>query len=334
MNACSDTIINCPLNGDCNVNCNWMNSCRDIKVINNSTTNNNNTNIQCIADFSCLNSQINCAPNNNQCNVNCFHYKSCEEAEIICQSEYGNCNILCNGTSSCHQTVITTFAEYGTFNIDCIQQSACSYININGGETKHDMMNINCAGSETQSCAGANITCPDTGNCGIICSGTSYSCGGSRIECPSVTGNCDIICNEDRSCSEAKVIAGSSNGLLNMECSNGASCESMEITANNDQNIIIDCSVPSNTSYHSSCRYATIDARYASELLITGCDLESFLLCNGMTVYCPENDDGEIKCTLTGTKCIFVSRIFDFVCFHCRQLFNNGANYLCGKWMG
>eukprot|EP01084_Bolivina_argentea_P286653 491769_1 len=251
--------ISCIENEPCNIICNGTGSCRNSQFI---CKEGYECNIECIADSGaqspCWRTTTIC-PSNANCNINCTGgYESCVEANIQCPSD-GNCTIGCD---------------------------ECRY---------------------------ADIACPDNGDCDIICTG-SFGCAQTSIEC-SLFGNCNIECDSSHACYEANINCASSDNQCNIGCLSHYSCKGTTIQTSNSGDFQVTCPAteacrdmklicPQNNkctmecNAYYGCYNSSVDARYSSELHITGCIGTSS--CADVSIWAPPNLNGNKTCYLEG----------------------------------
>lgn len=110
---------------------------------------------------------------------------------------------------------------------------------------------------------GSTVNCPDDIDCYVHCNGKK-SCKDTTIKCPDST--CTVECKGSSSCRDV-VIKGGDESTLNIKCIG-----------------------------KNSCRGATIDADNSGELMLTGCEMSGS--CIGIALFCPQNVDGQAKCTV------------------------------------
>ena len=156
-------MIQCPLNGNCDIECRGQKSCHNL-IINATYSKSGNINILCQdSENECQNLQIYGSifeTNSDDLNIECNGgYQSCLSSNIKCPAT-GNCNIKCSKSESCKNSSISGPIN-GDLVIDCTGSKSCLLSTFNA--INSDELDINGC-TESQSCLDLTIYCPPINN--------------------------------------------------------------------------------------------------------------------------------------------------------------------------
>ena len=215
----------------------------------------------------CYNQTIHCGNEDDMCNINCWGEYSCAHSDIYCAK---HCNVNCKSFRSCLETTFHIPDHSETSLINCSDYAACQnqYIEVGSKAT----LNVHC--EDQLSCLNGAIdfNASDDTSLSMSCHG-KHACSGFNIT-GGLRGEIILSCGE------------------NGNYSNEGDCMRMDIKGGSDGSMRMDCH-----SNHS-CFYTKIDARDASWLYVFDCSQSKS--CRGLTVWCPQNEDGEKKCVMEG----------------------------------
>ena len=189
-NECYGTIITCPDNAECNVDC--------------------------TAETSCQYAIIHC-PSTAACNVKCTTTDSCSYAHVLWPERYpylgtltvyGSDEIGYPDTPDPPRNVIYAPSDYAAHNFSCDYGSSCeaAYINC----PKYADCIVNCTAAES--------TYTVYGNKIYNLNYYDDVCSTSIINCP-ITGNCEILCIGDEACIYSRM-NGPTNGVFDLYVGN------------------------------------------------------------------------------------------------------------------
>ena len=147
-------------------------------------------------------------------------------------------------------------------------------------------------------CSSQELNCTHDGDCLIKC-GADYGCQNATINCP-INGKCKVNCTGDYACEGANINAADGQ-QLNMSCVSASSCKSSSIVGGHDSELNILC------GKSFACNRASFDGLLSSWLRLFDCatDLST---CTGVTVWCPQNVNGEKHCMIKGI--LFANTLF------------------------
>ncbi len=197
-----DAIINCPAQGDCNIDCHGLYACQDATV--NATQSLGQIRINCDSSIDdCRNlkvygSKLETANVSTHLSVSCNGVsRSCVNSEIHCPVN-GDCAVLCNGDSSCQWSRVTG-PNNGDLRIECNDERSCFDAIFNGANA-NKMDTKGCMA--TDSCLDLTLYCPSrTALAGPNCFlegntnlGTQMD-GGHGLRIYAVNGWTDILIN-------------------------------------------------------------------------------------------------------------------------------------------
>eukprot|EP01083_Nonionella_stella_P066452 175010_1 len=218
-NSCRGSIIHCPSNAECHINCDYSGcgsasfvwpehhaysltcqsksaSCKDIVY---TPYNDNQDLIIAATGSNMLAKAIITCPQNAWCNISCnHHYGACFRdstggqgyTTINCPTHgTGLCSITCVGEHACGLAVLN---GNGILSI-CEGEGACSNTLFPKPPSNYNYT-LHCYGIE--SCENALIQCPDHAECHIYCHSKS-SCANALIRWPTNTSiHSTIFCND------------------------------------------------------------------------------------------------------------------------------------------
>ena len=191
---CAGTILQCPVNANCNIICSQSNSCRSSTVY---------------------------CPTNADCNIKCSSTFSCEESIIYCPSN-GKCNVECTGGSSSCGNSVVYWSQVNESYASLYCPSSCNSIQlpkILDPPWNDEAWTQHC--TAPYYCHSATINCPTNGDCVVNCIG-DHTCTASTINCP-INGKCHIVCDGEESCTFA-IFNGPIDNIFTIFCDGTRSC--------------------------------------------------------------------------------------------------------------
>ena len=132
---------------------------------------------------------------------------------------------------------------------------------------------------------------------------------------------CNVLCTDDQSCRLATINA-KPHAFLNVTCTgnwngensdNTEACELITINGNTNTHMNVLCGAS------AACPFATIDGRDAAKLRIEDCASGTYT-CYAITVWCPQNVNGDKKCIIQGHQMLFHSYLHIQTISFCNKL--------------
>ena len=289
---CHNSTIDCGEVDECTVYCdaridlNVTVDERDIRSCNDATINCTGANhcvVHCTAnpgDHACERSNILCS---NDCIVNASssYLQSPNSSTVLHDAtidipEHSNSSILCMGFDACSFARIVVEPS-SILNTICKGAYACQDMDIDA-HSDNISINVSCIGFSGTGygvCIGLNIN-------------------GSKGSNSSITTSC-FAYDSIGACSSS-TISGGQNSFITMICSHNyydggwSACYPANIIGGSGSHINVSC-----TDY-AQCRLMKIDGRNAASLTLGDCS--GNVECQYMTIWCPQQVNGEKRCDL------------------------------------
>ena len=301
---CTNSIIDCGEVDECIVHCN---SRPDLNL----TAEDHLTR-------ACYRATINCTEANH-CAVHCTGYEGCKYATIWCSNDCvvnastGNIQFADGSLSSALESSTVYLQEHSKSSILCTGYRSCYSTHVQ--VPRNSTLDMICEGSEAiasgfySTCRGLTVNAHSENtsinvSCIASISGIDYvgvclmlNINGSEGTNSSITTSC-IAHDENDACTYSK-ISGGQNSSITTSCSHNQPsrypwidlpCYYAHISGQHGSNINVSC-----TNY-AECSWMTIDGRNAASLTMGDCS--GNVHCKSMTIYCPQQVNGEIMCNL------------------------------------
>ena len=229
--SCSGSIIYCPYNALCNINCMKQVACLNMELYVKNDDYSLDNNLICDVANACDYMKIICnnnelttdyvyAENMNQhkcANHDCCPFENNNDINILdCTQLFGlgnDCNIDCNNYGGCPVKTFINASDANSLIIECNEKYECQYI---------------------------DILCPHNGDCNIICS-DEFSCENMKFYKQQIA-KLSLNCLYDRSCPSLSMDFNVTNDI-NISCSAMQACGGSEIILNviNTNLVTISC---------------------------------------------------------------------------------------------